>query len=87
MIKNTETLPLEQAMSGILALLAAEREERVNLDKGLAKGPRKTEVILADSGMSPTQIATVLGKKGKLVSQTIIRARKKEQKGNTDDQK
>lgn len=37
MIKNTETLPLEQAMSGILALLAAEREERVNLDKGLAK--------------------------------------------------
>ena len=87
MIKNTETLPLEQAMSGILALLAAEREERVNLDKDLAKEPRKTEVILADSGMSPTQIATVLAKKGKLVSQTIIRARKKEQTGNADDQK
>ena len=87
MIKNTETLPLEQAMSGILALLAAEREERVNLDKSLAKELRKTEVILADSGMSPAQIATVLGKNGKLVSQTIIRARKKEQKGNVDGQK
>lgn len=87
MIKNTEILPLEQAMSGILALLAAEREERINPNKDPAKEPRKTEVILADSGMSPAQIATVLGKKGKLVSQTIIRARKKEQKGNADGQK
>lgn len=85
MAKDTETLPLEQAMSGILALLAAEREERVNPDKDPNKEPRKTEVILADSGMSPAQIAVVLGKKGKLVSQTIIRARKKEQKGNTND--
>ena len=37
MIKNTETLPLEQAMSGILALLAAEREERINPNKDPAK--------------------------------------------------
>ena len=77
MIKNTETLPLEQAMSGILALLAAEREERVNLDKDLAKEPRKTEVILADSGMSPTQIATVLGKRVNWFHrQSFVRARK-----------
>ena len=87
MIKSTETLSLEQAMSGILALLAAEREERVNPNKDPIKEPRKTEVILADSGMSPAQIAMVLGKKGKLGSQTIIRARKKEQKGNADDRK
>lgn len=87
MTKDTETLPLEQAMSGILALLAAEREERVNPDKDPNGEPRKTEVILADSGMSPAQIATVLGKKGKLVSQTIIRARKKKQKGNINGQK
>lgn len=56
MTKDTETLPLEQAMSGILALLAAEREERVNPDKDPNKEPRKTEVILADSGMSPVTL-------------------------------
>ena len=86
MSKANEPLSLEQAMHGILALLAAEREERVSYDKS-SVDPRKTELVLADSGMTLTQIASILGKKNKLVSQTIIRARNKDSKGDANGEK
>lgn len=78
MSKVTEALTLEQAMGGILALLAAEREERINSDKTVTKNLRKTEVVLAESGMTPAQIAGLLGKKSNSVAKTIQRARTKE---------
>ena len=47
-------------MPGVLALLVAEREER--LETGTSGKPRKTELILATSGLNPQEIATLLGK-------------------------
>ena len=56
----------------MLALQAAERDERL----GNAE-PRRTEVILADAGLSTGAIATVTGKKPDTVRKSIERARKK----------
>lgn len=68
----------EQTMAGILAMLAAMRED------GLARGkddePRKTEVILSDAGITAVQIASLLGKKPATVSKTLERARKRQSK-------
>lgn len=76
-MSNAEDSPLfEQTMNGILALLAAEREERINPVEDRSD-LRKTEVILSNAGMTPGQIASILGKNNKLVSQTIIRAKRK----------
>ena len=85
MSKVTEALTLEQAMGGILALLAAEREERINSDKTVIKDLRKTEVVLAESGMTPAQIAGLLGKKSNSVAKTIQRARAKDSKEDKVD--
>jgi DNA-binding CsgD family transcriptional regulator len=65
---KADQLTLEQSMAGILALLAAAREDD--------KNSRKTEVILADAGLSPGQIAMILGKKSNTVSKTIERYKK-----------
>ena len=62
----------ESAMSGILALLIDEREERTCDQKDVAK----TEVILADAGLSIDEIATVTGKKYDTVRMAISRGRK-----------
>jgi DNA-directed RNA polymerase specialized sigma24 family protein len=64
-------LPAATALAGILALLAEEREVRVADDK-LAK---KTEVVLADAGLSNEEIAAVTGKKPGAVRMAIRRAR------------
>jgi transposase-like protein len=62
-------LDLEAAMIGILALLAAEREER------LAKSdPQKTELILAKAGLPIREIARILGKNYQAIQKTIWRA-------------
>lgn len=66
---KTDQLTLEQSMAGILALLAAAREDDEN--------SRKTEVILADAGLNPGQIALILGKKSNTVSKTIARYKKR----------
>lgn len=65
---KTDQLTLEQSMAGILALLAAAREE--------GESSRKTEVILADAGLTVSQIALILGKKSNTVSKTIARSKK-----------
>lgn len=66
-------LALEQdkALAGMLSLLVAEREERLN-DK---KEPRKTEVILADAGLAIGEIAQLMGKNYDAVKQAVRRGR------------
>ncbi|HEX3518860.1 MAG TPA: hypothetical protein VHT29_07490 [Solirubrobacteraceae bacterium] len=65
-----DSIDLEIALVALLRLAVSEREERE--DQGLAK--RKTEVLLAETGMSQSQIATVTGKSPDAVRKTIARA-------------
>lgn len=73
--KKKEEPPLaldqDKALAGVLGLLVAEREERLN-DK---KDPRKTEVILADAGLAIGDIAKLMGKKYDAVKQAVRRGR------------
>ncbi len=76
---SSDELDLTAALRGLLALQAAERNERLgNAD------PRRTEVILADAGLSAVAIATVTGKKPDTVRKSIERARKKPAEGASD---
>lgn len=70
---KTEPIALEQTMISVVALLAAMREEGATQKDA---NWRKTEVVLADVGLTPGQIAALLGKKPNSVSKTIARARK-----------
>jgi len=79
---TSSNLTAEQAMASILAMLAATREDALARDKSIE--PRKTEIVLADSGLTPFQIGQLLGKKSKSVSQTILRARSKAGDGAND---
>ena len=63
----------EAALAGLLALLVDEREERVKGDKDA----RKTEILLADAGLSIEDIAAVMGKNYDAVRVAINRARAK----------
>jgi DNA-directed RNA polymerase specialized sigma24 family protein len=67
-------------MVGILAILIAEREDR------LAKtdDPRRTEVVLADAGLSLSEIAMLTGRKYESVKTTIRRARDRTAKPSGD---
>jgi len=71
--QKNEALELDQdkALAGVLGLLVAEREERLN-DK---KDPRKTEVILADAGLAIGDIAKLMGKNYEAVKMAIRRGR------------
>jgi hypothetical protein len=69
--KRGEPMRLEAALSGILAMLVAEREER---PRDMKAG--KTEVILASSGLSNDEIAMVTGKSADAIRKTIERSRK-----------
>jgi DNA-directed RNA polymerase specialized sigma24 family protein len=60
----------EALLSGILAILVAQRE-----DAGVPDGSRKTEVLLSDAGLSIAQIAEAIGKNEPAVRKTIQRAR------------
>src|SRR5689334_6595141 len=68
-------ISLEQAMIGILALLAAERDDRLSQVAGRREvDSRRTEVLLAESGLTADQISKVLGKKPDTVRKTLSRA-------------
>lgn len=71
---RTDDRSLDDAMvlAGILALLIAEREDRLG-DEPM----RRTEVVLADAGISMGQIARLTGKKYETVKTTLRRARSK----------
>jgi hypothetical protein len=62
---------MDAAMAGILALLVDDREHRAKEDKSEAK----TEVLLANAGVSVEGIATLTGKKPDAVRKSIQRAR------------
>ena len=78
MASEPDGLTSEQAMVGILALLAADREDRTaSRDRVSSEQARKTELVLADAGLTAAQIGRILGKKPNSVAKTISRARAK----------
>lgn len=83
MPNKLEPIPLEQAMAGVLAMLAAERDDNANPSRR-SEDRRKTEVILADAGLAPAQIGQILGKKANSVAKTIERARKRVNGGESN---
>jgi DNA-directed RNA polymerase specialized sigma24 family protein len=66
-------IALESAMTGVLALLIDEREERTRENQDAVK----TEVLLADAGLSIEDIAKATGKKYDTVRMAISRGRPK----------
>jgi DNA-directed RNA polymerase specialized sigma24 family protein len=73
MAANEETIPMDKAIVGVLAMLVTAREDA---ERDPADRP-KTEVILADAGLSPAQIALLMAKNQAAVAKTIQRARAK----------
>jgi DNA-directed RNA polymerase specialized sigma24 family protein len=62
-------------MAGVLAILVAEREERLNGTDERNK-PAKTELLLSNAGLAPNEIARVMGKNVAAVKKAIQRGRK-----------
>jgi DNA-directed RNA polymerase specialized sigma24 family protein len=75
--REIEQLAPEKILLGILALLAAERDERVD-----DATPRKTEVVLAEAGFGPREAAQLTGKDYESVRGHIRRAREAAEKSN-----
>jgi DNA-directed RNA polymerase specialized sigma24 family protein len=73
-----QPLPLEKAMSGVLALMASDRVAAERDD--LASERRPTEVVLAEVGLSLAEIAQVTGRKYEGVKTTIRRYRERASK-------
>jgi DNA-directed RNA polymerase specialized sigma24 family protein len=74
--KDSITAPdADKVMAGVLAILVAEREERLNGADEKNKPP-KTEVLLANAGLSANEIAQVMGKNIDGVRKAIQRGRK-----------
>lgn len=66
-----KTIGSERSLVGILALLAAERDDRV-----AASGEgRRSEIIMSDAGLTIAEIAQVTGRKYETVKTAIRRAR------------
>lgn len=73
-----DRLELETALIGILALLAAEREERLS-----GTEPARTELVLANAGLPIRDIAKILGKNYQAVQKVVWRGRPKADIGAT----
>lgn len=69
--RATPTSGSERVLLGMLALLAADRDERVE-----GTTPRRTEIILDDAGFSAREIAQLTGKEYEAVRSSIRRAKK-----------
>jgi hypothetical protein len=65
-------LPIDKTMAAVLAVLVAERDERISPPVS----PRKTELILADAGLAIGDIALLTGKKYNAVQMAISRAKR-----------
>ena len=70
-----KSLDEAKVMAGVLALLVAEREDRLN-DGSDKYTPAKTEVVLASAGLTAAEIAPLVGKNVPAVTKTIQRGRK-----------
>lgn len=68
--QQTQPIRMEAALSGILAVMAAEREES---DGGTR---RKTEVVLAEAGLNNQEIGQIVGKGADAVRKVIERDRR-----------
>jgi DNA-directed RNA polymerase specialized sigma24 family protein len=62
-------------MAGILALMVADRDERLSHNANGKDAP-KTEVLLAGAGLDAGQIAPLVGKNVPAVRKAIQRGRK-----------
>jgi len=79
MAGKRETVSIEQdkAINAVLALLVAQREDRLNGD---GSDPARTEVVLSKVGMTAPEIAPFVGKNVEAVKKTIQRARQPKRK-------
>ena len=71
--KETRKITVEASMAGILALLIDEREQRTADDKDAVR----TEVLLADAGLTLDEIAALTGRKYDTVRMAVSRGRAK----------
>lgn len=62
-----------KVLLGILALLAADRDERIEDEP-----PRHTEIVIVEAGFTPQEIAKLTGRNPEAVRSTIRRARARE---------
>lgn len=71
----SQPLSLDKSMAAVLAMLVADREDRLN---GTQNGdPRKTELVLATAGLQAAEIAPLVGKNAEAVRKAIQRGRAK----------
>lgn len=71
--------PTESLLRAILALMIDEREARPAEQR-----KRRTDVLLADAGFGPTQIAELTGKQPAAVRMALSRARRSGKGGDGD---
>lgn len=69
---SVDDLTTEALLRALVALAVDQREADLQKDSGR----RKTEILLSDAGLGPSQIATLVGKKDGAVAKAIPRARK-----------
>lgn len=65
-------------MRGVLALLAADRDERAENDSSV----RRSELVLADAGLPPQAIADLTGKPKETIRSAVRRAEAKKANAN-----
>lgn len=66
---STDAVATERILLAMVALAAADRDERVD-----ELPPRRSELVLSDVGLSPSEIAALTGKSFDTVRGTIRRA-------------
>lgn len=80
-----EPASIEQLMAGVLAMLVADREDRLAARDGRSIESRRTELILAGAGFTYQQIGALLDKKPDTVKKAISRARSKSTQNTNDN--
>jgi DNA-directed RNA polymerase specialized sigma24 family protein len=81
MAKNeTAQITQDKAIRGVLAMLVAEREDRLAAEDA---DQRKTEAVLATAGLTANEIAPFVGKSTEAVAKAIQRARLPKKKTST----
>jgi DNA-directed RNA polymerase specialized sigma24 family protein len=70
---GADTPVVESLLRGLLAILVADREERIN-----GATTRRTELVLADAGLSIGEVAKLTGKNYQAVQKAVVRAKAKQ---------